>query len=194
MAGNEPRFSPLATERLNEAQRAVAERLERSGRNALTGPFAIMLRSPGMANGMVELYEYYRFKGKLDSRLKELAILVLAREWNAQFEWFAHKPAAVAAGLSETAIEELRLGRRPSVLKPDETTIYDFVIALAHAHEVSDAVFDRAKALLGEEKLVDLISLVGEYMKVALILNTGRVGVPAGNELPLPPLGRKEVA
>ncbi len=190
MAGNEPRFSPLAMESLTDAQRAVAERLQRSGRNALTGPFAIMLRSPGMAVGMVECYEYYRFKGALDPRLKELAILILAREWTAQFEWFAHKPAAVAAGLAETAIEELRLGRRPSALKPDEATIYDFVTALVREREVSDAVFDRAKALLGEEKLVDLISLVGEYMKVALILNTARVGVPPGNELPLPPLGR----
>jgi len=143
-----------------------------------------------MASGMIDLYEYYRFRSKLDPRLKELAILIVAREWSAQFEWFAHKPLAVAAGLAEAAIEEPRWGKWPAALKPDEATVYDFVVALVREHEVGDAQFAAALALLGEEKLVDLTTLVGEYMKVALILNLGRVSVPAGNDLPLPPLGR----
>jgi len=184
----EPRFAPLTLEVLTPAQKPVADRLLKSTRAGLGGPFGIMLRSPGMAAGMVELFEYYRFKTPLEPRLKELAILILAREWTAQFEWFAHKPAAVAAGLAEATIEDLRDGLRPRSLRPDEATIYDFVVALVRDHEVSDAAFAPTLALLGEEKLVDLTSLVGEYMKVALILNMGRVGVPAGNELPLRPL------
>jgi 4-carboxymuconolactone decarboxylase len=189
MAGSEPRFSPLSPDHLTAAQQPVVDRLKKSLRGGLGGPFDIMLRSPGMANGMVELFEYYRFQTKLETRLKEFAILILAREWTAQFEWFAHQPAAVKAGLAEPVIEELRQGKRPAALQPDETAIYDLVIALVRDHEVSDPVFTPALALLGEEQLVDLISMVGEYMKVALLLNAGRVGVPAGNEPPLPPLG-----
>lgn len=188
MTGTAPRFSRLSPEQLTEGQKPVVARLAKSVRNGLGGPFDIMLRSPDMAHGMVELFEYYRFRSKLPLRLKEFAILILAREWTAQFEWFAHQPAARNAGLADAVIEDLRLGKRPVALQVDETVTYDFAIALIRDHEVSDPVFARARDLLGDEQLVDLITLIGEYMKVALILNVGRVGVPEGNELPLPPL------
>jgi len=189
MAGIAPRFSRLTQEGLTEAQKPVVERLAKSVRNGLGGPFDIMLRSPDMANGMVELFEYYRFRTKLPPRLKEFAILILAREWTAQFEWFAHRPAAEKAGLAAATIEALRLGKRPDAMPSDEAAVYDLAVALIRDHEASDAVFDAARTVLGEEQLVDLISMIGEYMKVALLLNAGRVGVPDGNELPLPRLG-----
>jgi len=188
MTGNAPRFSRLSPEQLTESQKSVVARLAKSVRNGLGGPFDVMLRSPDMAHGMVELFEYYRFRSKLPLRLKELAILILAREWTAQFEWFAHQPAAKNAGLADAVIEDLRLGKRPAAMAGDETVTYDFAIALVRDHEVSDPVFAKARDLLGDEQLVDLITLIGEYMKVALLLNVGRIGVPDGNELPLPPL------
>jgi 4-carboxymuconolactone decarboxylase len=188
MAGSEPRFSRLSPDRLGEAQKPVYERLAKIGRGSLGGPFDIMLRSPGMAEGMVAAYEHFRFHSQLDKRLKELAILIVAREWTAQFEWFAHKPAAQKAGLADAAIEDLRAGKRPAAMQPDEATVYDFAVALIRRHEVDDASFAKARDLLGDEQLVDLIGLIGEYMKVALLLNAAQIGVPAGNELPLPPL------
>ncbi|MGH6990307.1 MAG: carboxymuconolactone decarboxylase family protein [Stellaceae bacterium] len=191
MAETQMRFSPLATDGLTEAQRPVVDRLLKALPNGLGGPFVIMLKSPLMANGMIELFEYYRFQSKLDPRLKELATLIVAREWTAQFEWWAHKPAAVKAGLAEDVIADLRLGKRPATMKDDEAIVYDFVIAIMRRHEADDAVFDRAMALLGEEQLVDLITLVGEYLKVSLILNVGRVGIPEGGTPPLPPLGNE---
>jgi 4-carboxymuconolactone decarboxylase len=188
MAGTGPRFSPLSPDGLTEAQKPVVARLAKHVRNGLGGPFDVMLRSPDMANGMVELFEYYRVRCKLPPRLKEFATLILAREWTAQFEWFAHRPAAQKAGLADAVIEDLRLGKRPAAMQPDEATVYDFAVALIRRHEVDDAAFAKARDLLGDEQLVDLITLIGEYMKVALLLNAARIGVPAGNELPLPPL------
>jgi 4-carboxymuconolactone decarboxylase len=187
MAASPPRFSPLTMEGLTDAQRPVVARLMKSIPRALGGPFTVVLRSPEMANGMIEIFEYNRFRSKLPPRLRELATLIVAREWTAQYEWYVHKPAAVAAGLSEETIAELRLGKRPATLKSDEATIYEFVIAMLRQHEVGDAAFDRAVTLLGEEQLVDLIALVGEYLKVSLILNVGEVEIPDGGELPLPP-------
>jgi 4-carboxymuconolactone decarboxylase len=194
MADIAPRFRRLSPDTLTAAQQPIVDRLKKSllpGRDGLGGPFDIMLLSPGMANGMVDLFEYYRFHTKLPARLKEFAILILAREWTAQFEWFAHKPAAEKAGLPAAVIADLRLGKRPAAMRPDEVAIYDLATALIRDHAAGDAAFDRARGLLGDEQLVDLISLIGEYMKVALLLNAGRVGVPDGNELPLPPLGAK---
>jgi 4-carboxymuconolactone decarboxylase len=185
MSTGGPRFAELKVEELNAAQRPLADRVMREIKRAsLSGPFSIMLRCPGMAAGMIETFEYYRLRTGLDPRLKELAILILAREWTADFEWYAHKPAAERAGLAAATIEELRLGRRPATLKPDEAIVYDFATALVRERGVSDAVFAAARDLLGEERLIDLAALLGEYMKVALLLGLGRVGVPAGQELP----------
>jgi 4-carboxymuconolactone decarboxylase len=188
MPGTAPRFTPLDPAKLTAAQEPVVARLAKHVRNGLGGPFDVMLRSPDMANGMVELFEYYRFRCKLPPRLKEFATLILAREWTAQFEWFAHKPAAQKAGLADAVIEDLRLGKRPAAMQPDEATVYNFATALIRRHEVDDAAFAKARDLLGDEQLIDLITLIGEYMKVALLLNAARIGVPDGNELPLPPL------
>jgi 4-carboxymuconolactone decarboxylase len=185
-----PRFPQLNVDKLDAAQKPLAERVT-AATHHIGGPFSIILRSPGMAEGMIAQFEYFRFKAPLDRRLKELAILMLAREWTAQYEWYAHKQAAVTAGLDEGTIEELRQGKRPSHLKPDEAVVYDFGITLIRRHEVDDATFAAARELLGERSLIDLTALIGEYMKVALILNMGRVGVPAGQELPLPPLAAR---
>jgi 4-carboxymuconolactone decarboxylase len=189
MPDKQPRFTPLTEDGLDERQRPVVDRLHRAGPRGLGGPFAIILKSPVMADGMIELFEYYRFKCGLDPRLRELATLIVAREWTAQFEWWAHAPAAAKAGLAEATIADLRLGKRPAALRGDEATIYDFVTMLLRRREASDEVFGRARALLGEEKLVDLITLVGEYVKVSMILNVGEVGIPEGAAPPLPPLG-----
>jgi len=62
-----------------------------------------------------------------------------------------------------------------------------FSIALIRDHAVDDATYDAALKVLGEEQLLDLTGLIGEYMKVALLLAVGRVGIPATAE-PLPPL------
>jgi 4-carboxymuconolactone decarboxylase len=188
MADPAPRFSPLAMAELTAAQRPVVDRLRKTLPKDPDGPFAIMLKSPEMANGMIELFEYYRFKSRLDPRLRELATLIVAREWTAQFEWWAHRPAAERAGLDAAVIADLRLGKRPATMASDEATVYDFVVAMLRRHAVDDALFGRAMALLGEERLVDLITLVGEYLKVSLILNVGRVGIPDGSAPPLPPL------
>ena len=190
----EPRFAPLVEAEFTMAQRAQAARIEKLTRpgTGTRGPFNIMLRSPGMAAGMIELFEYYRLASTLDPRLKELAILMVAREWTAQFEWFAHAPAAEKAGLAPATIEALRHGRRPPALRDDEAVIHDFVAAMLRDHEVGDATFAKARALLGEERLVDLVGLIGEYVKVSMILNLGRVAVPDGNAPPLLPRAKGE--
>lgn len=190
MSGSEPRFSPLTVETLNAAQRPVAERLLKLLPNGLGGPFPIMLKSPGMATSMIDLFEHYRFNSTLETRLRELATLVVAREWTAQFEWWAHAPLAAKAGLSDAAIADLRQGKRPIALKDDEAVVYDLVVALLRDHGVGDALFAKAKALLGEERLVDLVSLVGEYVKVSMILNIGQVGIPNSGAPPLAPLAK----
>src|SRR5207249_8658312 len=111
-----------------------------------------------------------------------------ARLWTSQVEWHAHHPLAITAGLSEAVAADLREGRRPSAMKPDEAVVYDFCMELSITHAVSDATFAKAKGMLGEQQLVDLITLSGTYVTVAMLLNAAQEPVPRGKPPPLAPL------
>src|SRR5262245_39483733 len=82
------RFDQLKLEDTSGVQRALAERMLKETRVGLGGPWNVMLRSPEMSEGLLSLYNYFRWKTALPQPLVELAILTTAREWSVQFEWF----------------------------------------------------------------------------------------------------------
>lgn len=182
------RFPQLTMEQLDERQRALAEEILKVSSVGLSGPYNPMLRSPTMGERLFQLMDYLRFKTSLPRRLNELAILVQARLWTSQVEWYAHHPIALKAGLSESVAAELKEGRRPSGMQPDEAIVYDFCMELSTRHAVSDATFDRARTILGEQQVVDLIAVSGTYVTVAMLLNAAEESVPAGKTPPLKPL------
>ncbi len=190
-SAQQDRFRQLKLEDTSGDQRALAERMLKETRVGLGGPWNVMLRSPEMSEGLLSLYNYFRWKTALPHPLVELAILTTAREWSVQFEWFAHYPIALKAGVSPVILADLRLGKRPGNMKPDEAVTHDFTVELCRKHVVSDATFQKAKTLLGEKNVVDLTSLVGTYMSVGALLNVAEVKTTAkdGPDY-LPPLDR----
>ncbi len=183
-AASAQRFPQLKLEDTEGQQRAVAERMLKETRTGLTGPWNVMLRSPDVATGLLDLYNYFRWKSSLPHPLLELAILTTAREWSVQFEWFAHYPIGIKEGLSPAMLAELRAGKRPTSLKPDEAIVHDFTVELCRTHTVSDATFQKTKALLGEKNVVDLTSLVGSYISIGALLNVGDFKTTAKNDSP----------
>src|SRR2546422_6770315 len=139
------RFRRLKLEDTSGDQRALAERMLKETRVGLGGPWNVMLRSPEMSEGLLSLYNYFRWKTALPQPLVELAILTTAREWSVQFEWFAHYPLALKAGVSPAVLADLRVGKRPEHMKPEEAVTHDFAVELCRKHVVSDATFREAK-------------------------------------------------
>jgi 4-carboxymuconolactone decarboxylase len=174
-AAQQDRFSQLKLEDTTGDQRVLAERMLKETRVGLGGPWNIMLRSSEMSEGLLNLYNYFRWKTPLPHALVELAILTTAREWSVQFEWFAHYPIAIKEGLLPAMLADLRVGRRPSNMKPEEAAVYDFSVELCRRHFVNDATFQKAKTLLGEKNVVDLTSLVGTYISIGALLNVAEV-------------------
>src|SRR6266852_9423519 len=129
-SAQQERFRQLKLEDTSGDRRALAERMLKETRVGLGGPWNIMLRSPEMSVGLLSLYNYFRWKTALPQPLVELAILTTAREWSVQFEWFAHYPLALKAGLSPALVADLRVGKRPQNMKPEETVAYDFTTDL----------------------------------------------------------------
>ncbi|WP_404478478.1 carboxymuconolactone decarboxylase family protein [Novosphingobium sp. BL-52-GroH] len=122
----------------------------------------------------------------LPKRLWELAILIVARDWSSQFEWWAHEGKAVSAGISRQAIDAIRDGKRPQFAEADEAATYAYVRELLQKRSVSDDVHARLRKLIGTRQLVELTVLVGHYSNVAMTLVAHAVPLPAGVTPPLP--------
>jgi 4-carboxymuconolactone decarboxylase len=183
----EPRFPLLTLDQLDDAQRPLGEQIVKISRVGLGGPYNPMLRSPVFGQKMFDLLAYLRWRTSVPLRLNELAILIIARQWRSQVEWFAHSAIAREAGLSPDIIAELKTERRPSHMPPEEAVVFDFVTELAVRHEVSDATFGRARELLTDQQIVDLTATAGTYITIAMLLAMAEESVPAGTELPFKP-------
>jgi 4-carboxymuconolactone decarboxylase len=181
------RFPPFDPDKMTSEQKKVADDIVSGPRKSLSGPFNAWLRSPQLADRLQRLGEYLRFHSSVPTRLNEFAILITARQWTAQYEWYAHYPLAIKAGLDPRIAAELGAGKRPEGMADDEAAVYDFCLALHRGQTISDKIFDAAVAKLGEQGVVDLIAVNGYYDLVAMTLNAANVEVPAGTQPPLLP-------
>jgi 4-carboxymuconolactone decarboxylase len=180
------RFKPLTASELTPEQKALVEHLMSGERGTLNGPFNVLLRSPEMGNASQKLGDYLRFHTAVPQRLNEMAILMTARWWSAQYEWTAHKALALTAGLNPAVIDDIQAGRRPAGMKADEATVFDFCTELREHRRVSDATFKAATSLLGEQGVVDLVGVMGYYDLVSMVLNVDRYPLPQGTQPALP--------
>jgi 4-carboxymuconolactone decarboxylase len=183
------RMPPLPADRLTEAQKKAAAEFE-AARGTLSGPWAVILRSPEMINRARSLSDYLRFNSSLPPRLSEFVILITAREWTQQYEWNAHHSLAMKGGLNPEIAKAVAEGRRPEKMADDEAALYDFCIELNRNRSVSDATYARALAKFGEQGVVDAIGLSGWYTLVAMVLNTARTPLPADAAPALAPFPR----
>ncbi len=149
------------------------------------GPFAIWMRNPGIAEKANLFGNELRIAGKLDKRLFELMVLTVARHWSAQYEWFAHEKAALEAGLPAAIVEAVRNREPPPFKKRDEEAVYRLVAELNRERSLSDAAYDQALAILGLDLLIELVTSVGFYTMVAMVLQAFDAPVPGGAR-PLP--------
>ena len=184
---NGPRFKPLPPEQLTAAQKRVVQALTDGQRGGVRGPFPALLRLPEFADRVRVLGDYVRFESSLSPALSEFAILIVARFWTAQYEWYAHSRNAVTAGVDPSVPEAIAQGKRPPKLSADEALVYDFCTELLHDRDVSDKTFAAAVARFGENTVLDLVGVAAYYSFVSLILNANRTPVP-DDATPLPPL------
>src|SRR5215471_18072258 len=147
----------------------------------LTGPpWSAILRVPDLVVPSLLIRLHNLNSSALSRKLTEFAILIAARHWTNNYEWNAHNPLAVAAGLSAANIAAVADGRRPEHMAEDEEILYDFCIELLHNQSVSDPMYARAVAKFGEAGVIEAASLEGYYTYLSMIMNTVRATLPAG--------------
>jgi 4-carboxymuconolactone decarboxylase len=179
------RLPALTPDQLSPEQKRLHDEIAGPRGGSVGGPFAVWLRVPRIAEPANRMGNSLRLEGKLDRRLFELAILVIARHWSAQYEWFVHEKAARNAGLGSDVIEALRHGQTPRFARGDEQLIYDVVTELQETRTLAQASFDRALAALGPDLVIELVSVIGFYTTAAMMINAFDAPVPGGAR-PLP--------
>jgi 4-carboxymuconolactone decarboxylase len=171
---------------LTPEQRALMSAIASGPRGVfkMSGPFFCYLHSPAFGELAQKLGAHLRFGTSIPPRLSEFAILTTAHHHKAQYEWAAHEPQALRAGVKPNTIENLRTGREPKSAPKDERTLYAFIKEVYRTGRASDRTYKAAHAILGDAGMVELVGLLGYYGLVAMTLNVFRMPVPEGTPLP----------
>lgn len=180
------RMTKLAPENMTEAQRKAAAELASGPRGEVRGPFNVLLRSPELMSPLQKVGEYLRFRCQLDRRIAEMATLIAARHWTQVYEWNAHHPLALKAGLKPEVAQAIAEGRRPIGMAVDEEIVYDVLTEALQNKSVSDVTYERGIRQFGEQNLVDLLAIAGYYAMLAMLLNVARTPLPEGREAGMP--------
>lgn len=152
----------------------------------LTGPGGIRLNSPQVAVYSQPLNRYLRFETGFAGSVRELAILVVARAQDCQFEWVQHEGAALTEGLSAQTIDVVRHRRPVEGLDDTEAAVINLGREIFEDKRVGPETFARALAVFGKRDLVDLISLMGLYAATAALLTAVDMQLRPGQEPLLP--------
>ena len=179
-----PRIPELDVAGFSPEQKKVYDAVLAGPRGRIVGPLKVWLHSPGLAEHAQALGAYCRFNSALPPRLSELAIITTGAFWKANYEWFAHAPIAIKAGIDPAAVEAIRTGNTPRFEKPDEQIVYDFTQELLTTRRVAPATFERAGKELGRKAVVDLVGIIGYYGLVSVTLNAFDMPLPDGETPP----------
>ncbi len=179
------RISKLAPEEMTPRQKEVFDRIAGS-RGRLGAPFQVWLRSPELCDRVEQLGAYLRWESSLPLRLRELALLLAARHFDAQYSWNAHVDVALAEGIPAAAIDAIARRETPVFDREEDTAFYDFATELLTEHFVSQESFDRALGHFGPDGLVDIVGSLGNFSMLGMLLNAFEVDLQPDREPPYP--------
>jgi 4-carboxymuconolactone decarboxylase len=177
-AAAQERMPAIPVEKYTEAQKKAADEFLATRKSPISGPFIPLIRSPEVMLRAKEMGDYLRFRSSIGQKLTEFTILIMGRAWTADYEWYAHYPLAMKAGLKPEIAEAVFEGRRPDGMAADEEAVYNFVTELNATKRVSDVTYERAVKQVSEQGVIDIIGLQGYYTLIAMTLNVSRFELP----------------
>jgi 4-carboxymuconolactone decarboxylase len=182
------RLTSLQLETLTQDQRAVYDAINRPPRGQLgfNGPYAAYVKAPRIGGPAQALGAAVRFDTACPENFKKIASCIVGQFYQAKFEFAAQTPYALKAGLSPSVVDALRTGERPAFDTPDEDLIYDFCRQLVHTRHVEDDTYARARELIGETQLVELVATIAYYTTVCITLNAFDIPLAPGMTDPFP--------
>ncbi|HEY4776632.1 MAG TPA: carboxymuconolactone decarboxylase family protein [Candidatus Acidoferrales bacterium] len=180
------RMPDIPTEKMTAEQKKAADEFLGARKQPIMGPFIPLLRSPEVLLRAQAMGDYLRFKSALPQKIRELVVLITARDWTQQFEWSHHAELAIKAGLDPEIVKAVADGRRPLGMSAHEEATYEFCTELLRNKSVTDATYGKAIIAFGDQGTIDMVSLTGYYTFVSMVLNVNRTPPPPGATLLVP--------
>ena len=177
------RLPPVPAEKQTPEQRKAAEAFRANRKQDVFGPFVPLHRSPEVMLRAMAMGDYLRYRTVFPVKLNEFIIIITARHFTQQYEWYVHYPIAIKEGVSRDVADAIADGRRPAGMSADEELIHDFCTELLRNQSVSDATYARALSRFGDQGVIEMVSVVGYYTFQSMVLNTARTPVPPGAPL-----------
>jgi 4-carboxymuconolactone decarboxylase len=178
--------TPNNWDKLTPDQKKYVESILSGPRGDISGPLGVMMVTPQLGDLAQKAIAYARFAGRegfssVPPKLNELAILVVAKHWSAEYVWNAHHTAAVRYGISPEVVEAVRTGKRPPTMERDVEAVYNFATEFITKREVSDATLQSARTVLGGDRgLVDLVGTMGLYQISSMMVALDQTPLPQG--------------
>jgi 4-carboxymuconolactone decarboxylase len=174
---------PLITskEQIAPQHHAVADSIIAS-RGSLQGPFSVFLHSPELAGRMAHLGAYVRFEGTLDMRIRVLAAMTVAREFEAAYVWGAQTAAARKRDVAETTIAAIRDDRLDGI-PAEDLEVVEFTRALLRRHRVSDAAATAMRTRVGDDGFIQLTGAIGYYSMLSMTVNACELEAAPGADV-----------
>jgi 4-carboxymuconolactone decarboxylase len=181
----EERLPTIPPAQYSAEQKQAAADFEAARKVPVFGPFEPLMYSPQVMSQARAMGDYLRYKSAIGNTLSELTILITAREWTQDYEWYVHYPIAMKAGIRQELADAIAEGRRPAGMHPDEEIVYNYATELLKNKQISDATFERAKSRFGPQGVVDMTGIVGYYTFISMQLNAAQYQIPKdGKKLP----------
>jgi 4-carboxymuconolactone decarboxylase len=169
------RLAAVDVEALDADQRRMYDVIVGTRGGGLVGPFSVLVRVPRIAEPANDLHNSFRLHGALERDVFELLVLMVARRHSADYAWQVHEAAARKAGLSADIIDAVRQEQEPEFRHASEKIVHDVTRALLDTKSIPDEVYNRAVGFFGSELVIEMVSAVGFYSMLCLILNSFRV-------------------
>jgi 4-carboxymuconolactone decarboxylase len=168
---------------MSQDQKNLHDEILSGPRTQIAGPMHTWFLNPSYGSLIEKVGAFCRYETSIEPRLSELAIIIVARHWNANVEWFAHSEIAIKSGILQETVEAIELNKRPDFKKEDEALIFDITKSILDTKGLTDELFKRAEDTIGKTSLLDLTAIIGYYCNVAIQLNVFEIPSDDGQTL-----------
>ncbi len=181
------RLPPLTRSELDaDGQRAWDYLVGVNGTMPKVGPPPVTIYSPQAAEPIQALNQYLR-KSVVGPRYFELSALLAAREFDQQYQWSGHEPAALRAGLEQSVIDVVKFNRDVAGLAEKDATVIRLGRALFREHQVSPDLWARVVEQFGRQGAIEVTTIMGDYVMVGFLLTAVDQQLPPDRKPLLPP-------
>jgi 4-carboxymuconolactone decarboxylase len=174
----EARIPLLTVDQMSPEQRRLHDKVVSGPRGRMIGPLRAAIHSPELAALWSQLGEFIRYSTCLPPRLNELAIIVTARRWTSQVEWWVHARDCAKAGMPQTVIDAIALKGTPVFEDEADLEVYEFARSLQQTGQVEEDVYQAVARRWGTRGVVELTAVIGYYTMVSVTLNAHRLPLP----------------